>query len=90
MIFYVHKDGTVDFRVPPPNAVVGPIFSKIGDRLILSAGMSLEEIQSYGQYGYQQKQIEYQEDAMSYAPPPKDDFPWELVIIVIFFLIILA
>jgi len=89
MIFYVHTDGTVDFRAPPPRAVVGPIFSKIGDRLILSAGMSDEEIQSYGEYGYQQKQIEYQEDAMSYAPPP-NDFPWELVVIVVFLLIILA
>lgn len=89
MIFYVHKNGTVDFRVPPPNAVVGPIFSKVGDRLILSAGMSLEEIQSYAEYGYQQKQIEYQEDTMSYAPPP-NDFPWKIIVIFVFLLIILA
>lgn len=60
MIFYVHPDGTVDFRVPPPMPVVGPILSRIGNRLVLSAGMSLEEIKSYGEYGYQQKQITYE------------------------------
>lgn len=61
MILYVTSEGEARpyLEINDERIVVGPVFSYVGDRLIFSAGLSVEDILSYRIFHrqYQQKQI---------------------------------
>lgn len=55
MIFYVDKQGVVDFR-GPPKVRVGPVLSEVDGKLYFTLGMSAQEARNLD-YTYQQLQV---------------------------------
>lgn len=55
MVFYVDKQGVVDFR-GPPTVRLGPILSEVNGKIHFTLGMSAQEVRDLD-YNYQQLQV---------------------------------
>jgi hypothetical protein len=56
-VWYAHPGGFLDPRDPSPRAVVGPVLTRVGDRVLITAHMTAVEVGQLRGYNYQQPQI---------------------------------